>query len=439
MIIFRKKVIIKKRIKRLEIGYMNNKSASKNYTATKYACYTVNLSMSVVASLSPLLFLTFHDTYGFSFSMLGALVFINFCTQLIVDLIFSFYSHKFDIAKTVKFTPVLTVAGLLIYALFPYFFPDAAYVGIVIGTIIFASSGGLVEVLISPVIAEIPSDNPEREMSKLHSVYAWGVVGVVILSTLFLTAFGKEYWQVLALLWTVVPLISCVLFAVSEIPPLKTPERASNVVSLIKGREFLICFFCILLGGASECTMAQWSSSYIEQALGIPKVWGDVFGVALFSMMLGLGRTLYAKYGKDIYKVLVLGACGAVACYLTAVFTTIPAVGLIACAVTGFCVSMLWPGSLIVASDRFPSAGVAVFALMAAGGDFGGAVGPQIVGAVTDLAIKSESVAELAGALNMTAGQLGMKAGLLSAVIFPVLAAAVFYVVYRQHKAMHNS
>lgn len=406
----------------------------KEYIRTKYACYTANLSMSVVGNLSPLLFLTFRSLYGISFSMLGALILINFCTQLGVDLLFSFYSHKFNIEKVVKLTPVLTSLGLLIYAIFPFFFPDAVYLGLVIGTIIFAASGGLVEVLISPVIAEMAPDDADREVSKLHSVYAWGVVGVVILSTLFLLVFGKENWQILALLWTIIPIVSCVLFFTSKVPNLKTPQRASNVFSLIKGKEFLVCFFCIFLGGASECTMSQWSSSYLEQALGIPKVWGDVFGVALFAVMLGLGRSLYAKYGKNIYKVLMLSGIGATLCYLTATLSNIALVGLIACAMTGFCVAMLWPGSLLVASERFPASGVAVFALMAAGGDLGASIGPQLVGTVTDFAMKNEWVAELAASMQMSVDQIGMKIGLLCAIIFPLLASVLLIALYRMNK-----
>ncbi|MEG1835938.1 MAG: MFS transporter [Oscillospiraceae bacterium] len=405
----------------------------EKYKLTKYSCYTANASMSVVSALTPLLFLTFHNLYGITYTMLGALVLINFSTQLFVDLIFSFYSHKFNITKMVKIIPILTFIGLIVYAVFPFLFPNAVYLGLVIGTVIFASSGGLVEVLLSPVIAEIPSENPEREMSKLHSVYAWGVVGVVIISSLFLLVFGKENWQWLALIWAIIPLISAILFSRAEIPSLKTPEKASKVFKLFKSKSFLICFFCIFFGGASECTMSQWSSSYIEQALGIPKIWGDIFGVALFAVMLGLGRTLYTKFGKNIYKVLLLGAMGATVCYITAAISNIPLVGLFSCAITGFCTAMLWPGSLIVASNKFQTSGVAIFALMAAGGDLGGAVGPQLVGTVTDLAIKSSYFIPIANSLNLTTEQLGLKIGLVSATIFPLIATILFAVIYKNY------
>lgn len=402
---------------------------------TKYACYATNASMSVVATLSPLLFLTFRSLYGLSFSQLGALVLINFCTQLLVDLIFSFYSHKFNVALAVRLTPALTAAGLLVYAVVPFVFPQGVYAGLILGTVIFSASAGLAEVLISPVIAALPSENPEREMSKLHSVYAWGVVGVVLVSTLVLLAVGKEGWQWLALGWMLVPLAACVLFTKARVPALETPQKAANVVSLLRSKGFWLCFLCIFAGGASECTMAQWSSGYLEEALRIPKVWGDALGVAMFSAMLGLGRTLYGRFGKHIYRVLLLGAAGAAVCYLAAALSGAAWVALTACALTGFCVSMLWPGSLLVATDRFPAAGVAMFALMAAGGDLGGAVGPQWMGVLTDWMAQSSVVAQWAAEMQLTAAQLGMKIALLCMTVFPLVAAAAYALAAKRRAA----
>ena len=236
------------------------------YLRTKLACYTVNISMSVVGNLPPLLLLTFREMYDISYSLLGLLVLINFFTQLVVDLIFSFFSHRFNIAKAVRLTPVLTVSGLLIYALWPWLFPQMVYAGLVVGTIVFSASGGFVEVLISPVIAAIPAKDPDREMSKLHSVYAWGVVGVIAVSTLFILLAGAKYWQWLALILTIIPLTSAILFAGAEIPPMETPEKVGGVLKYLKNPGLWLCVGAIFLGGAAECTMAQWASGYLEQA-----------------------------------------------------------------------------------------------------------------------------------------------------------------------------
>lgn len=407
---------------------------SSSVKRLKAACYTSNMSMSVVANLSPLLFLTFRSMYGISFSLLGLLVLINFFTQLTIDLIFSFFSHKFNIKKTVIVMPALTVAGLIIYALYPFFFPDSVYLGLVIGTIVFSLGCGLAEVLLSPVIAALPSDDPDREMSKLHSVYAWGVVGVVIFATVFLSLFSHEKWQYLALIFSLVPFTSFLLFLRSDIPDMETPEKVSGAVKLLKNRGLWLCVAAIFLGGAAECSMAQWVSGYLEKAMGIEKLWGDIFGVALFAAMLGFGRTLYAKKGKNISKVLLLGGIGAAICYFVAVVSSSAVIGLIACATTGLCVAMLWPGSLVIATERFPKGGVFVFALMAAGGDLGGSVGPQLIGVIADAVIADANTVAVAESMSVSPEQLGMKAGMLVGLFFSLCAIPVYYAINRKKK-----
>ena len=406
----------------------------KNYKRVRLACYSVNVSMAVVCNLPPLLFLTFRSLYDLSYSLLGLLVLINFVTQLLVDLVFSFFSHKFNIPKTVKMTPVLAVIGLCIYALSPLVFPNHVYAGLVIGTLIFSASSGFAEVLISPVIAQIPSDDPDREMSKLHSVYAWGVVLVVIISTLFLVLFGLANWQWLVLLFTLIPMFSVIVFSKSQIPEMKTPEKVSGALGFLKNGSLWLCVSAIFLGGATEVTMSTWASSYIEQALSIPKVWGDIFGVALFGITLGIGRTLYSKIGKNIGRVLFFGALGSAVCYFVVAVSSNPVAGLCACALTGFCASMLWPGNLVVAAERFSTSGVFIFAMMAAGGDLGASAGPQLVGVITDFALKSNELLAMAANMGITAEQLGMKAGMLAGMLFPVAAIPIYGYIWRAHK-----
>ncbi len=410
----------------------------KPYTRLKFACYTANITMSVVSNLPPLLFLTFRSLYGLSYSVMGLLILINFCTQLTVDLIFSFFSHRFSIPRAVKLAPVIAVTGLSFYALMPCFFPDLAVLWLVTGTVIFSAASGLCEVLISPVIAAIPAENPEREMSKLHSIYAWGVVGVVIVSTLYLLFLGGERWHWLAVGFLAIPLSSAVLFARVEIPPMETPQRVTGALKLLRNRGVWLCVFAIFLGGAAECTMAQWSSGYLERAIGIPKVIGDMLGVALFAFMLGLGRSLYAKYGKNLTRLLFLSAIGATVCYLIAVLTTISMIALVACAMTGLCTAMLWPGSLVVASDRYPAGGVFIFAMMAAGGDMGAALVPQLVGSVTDAVIANPDALALAAKMGLTGDQLGMKLGMLVGMLFPLMAIAVFAVLHKKRNSEHS-
>lgn len=405
-----------------------------NIKRIKSACYMTNISMSVVANLSPILFITFRELYGISYSLLGLLVLINYFTQLAVDLIFSFFSHKFNLSLVVRITPILTFIGLLIYAVFPLVFPRTAYIFIIVGTFIFSASGGLAEVLMSPVIAALPSDNAEREMSKLHSIYAWGVVFVVIFSTLFLFIFDISNWHWLALLLSLIPLISSILFLKTDIPNIAMQRKSRESFDILKKRDLWVCVIAIFLGGASECMMSQWSSSYLEQALGIPKAIGDIFGVALLAFMLGLGRSLYAKFGNNITKILLFSSIGATVCYFTAAFANIAVIGLITCAITGLCTAMLWPGTLLVATERFSKSGVLIFALMAAGGDLGASLGSQLIGIVTDAAISNSDVINYAISLNITPEQMGMKLGMLAAMIFPLLSIAIYFYIVKNFK-----
>lgn len=405
-----------------------------NIKRLKIACYSSSVTMSIVANLSPLLFLTFREKYDVSYSLLGLLVLINFVTQLGIDLIFSFFSHKFNIPLTVKLMPCISAFGMILFAVAPWVFPDNVYLGLVIGTVIFSLGAGLAEVLISPIIAALPAKDPDREMSKLHSVYAWGVVFFVVVFTIFIKLLGREFWQYLVLGFSVIPLLSAILFSNARLPMMETPEKVSGALQQLKSKALWLVVIGIFLGGASEVTMAQWSSSFLEKSLGIPKLWGDISGVAMFAVALGLGRTLYSKIGKNITKVLLLGAVGATVCYLVCAVSDIAVVGLFACAFTGLCTSMMWPGSLIVASDRFPHGGVFIFALMAAGGDLGASVGPQLVGVVTDAAETVPELHDLAVKLSMTPDQLGMKLGMLVGMLFPLVGIIVYSILHKHRK-----
>lgn len=403
-----------------------------NYNRTRLACYTTNISMSVVSCLSPLLFVTFREMYNISYTMLGLLVVVNFFTQLLVDLVLTLFSKNFDLDKTVRYTPFITFIGLLIYGVMPLVFPGAVYLWIVIGTVVFSASSGLNEVLTSPVVAAIPSENPDREISKLHSTYAWGVVGVVLVSTLFLKVFGRENWQYLAIAWSILPLCAFIIFKGAPIPDMESEPESKGGKSA--GFGILLCTICIFLGGAAELTMEQWASGFIESSVGIPKIWGDVFGVAAFAALLGCGRTAFAKYGKNIMNVMLYGMLGATICYLLASLSMNPIVSIAACAICGICVSMLWPGTLICIGENFPGAGVAIYALMAAGGDMGASVAPQLVGIISDKFVFTEIAAELSAFLGITVEQVGMRAGLFCATAFPLLGVFVILALKRYIK-----
>ncbi|MBQ7956425.1 MAG: MFS transporter [Clostridia bacterium] len=405
-----------------------------NFKRTKLACYSTYLSMSAVFCLPSMLFVTFREAYGISYTLLGTLVLTNFCTQLLVDLIFTFFTKYFNVKTVVRVMPLITCAGLLTYAIFPALFPQYAYAGLLVGTVIFSISAGLSEVLLSPVIAAIPSETPEKDMSILHSLYAYGVVFVVVVSTIFFRLFGAENWMYLAAFFGLLSILSCVLFCTSPMPEMNLTQEKSEKKASKKGFAMMLCVMCIFLGSAAENSMTNWISSYIENALHISKAVGDILGLTLFAVLLGVARTLYAKYGKNIANTLLLGMIGATACYLIAAVSTIPVLSMVACVFTGFCTSMLWPGTLILMEEKIPNPGVAAYALMAAGGDFGASVSPQLLGVVADKVAASEFAADMSVTLNLTTEQIGMKAGMLTAMIFPLLGIGVLIFIKNYFK-----
>ena len=381
---------------------------SQNYKLAKLACYSSNFSMTSVFCLPPMLFVTFREMYGISYTLLGTLVLVNFCTQLIIDLIFSFFSKYFNIKLTVSVMPILTSLGMIIYALAPVLFASNVYLGLLIGTVLFSVSAGLSEVLLSPIVASIPSERADRDMSLLHSLYAWGLVAMVAVCSVFIFAFGAHNWPYLVMLLALLPIVSAALFIFSPLPPMELSNPTKTEGGKGRALGIALCVACIFLGGAAEVTMTNWLSTFAENVLGLPKLWVDIGGLAIFAILLGLGRTLYSKYGKNISRALLWGMISAFACYVIVGLSANNALALIACIFMGFCVSMLWPGTLIFMEENMPHLGVAAYALMAAGGDLGASVAPQLMGIVVDEVTQSDLALSLAQKLSLTPTDIAM-------------------------------
>ncbi|MBQ9782940.1 MAG: MFS transporter [Clostridia bacterium] len=406
-----------------------------NYKRTKFACYAAYFTMSSIFCLPPLLFVTLRELYGISYTLLGTLVLTNFCTQLAVDLIFTLFAKRFNTRLVVRIMPLITSAGLMIYALVPLLLPQFAYAGLLAGTVVFSVAAGLSEVLLSPTIAAIPSDNPQRDMSLLHSLYAFGVFTVVVVSTLFLRLFGTENWMYLTMLLALLPLLPAVLFMVSPMPDMSdAPAEPGTGGTKRRALGLALCVGCIFLGSCAENTMSNWISGYMETALGIDKTLGDILGMAMFAILLGIARITYARFGKNICRVLLIGMIGAAVCYLIVGFSSGVVLPFVACILTGLFTSMLWPGTLIMMEEKIPGAGVAAFALMAAGGDLGASVAPQLMGIVTDRVAASSLAADLSVSLGLSAEQIGLKAGMLLSAIFPILGTVLVLFIIRYFK-----
>ncbi len=407
-----------------------------NFKRTKLACYTAYFTMSSIFCVPPLLFMTFHNLYNISYTLLGTLVLTNFCTQMLVDLIFTLFSKKFNIQKVVRVMPCITSLGLFIYALVPNFFPQYAYVGLVVGTIIFSVSAGLSEVLLSPVIAAIPSDNPQKDMSMLHSLYAFGFFTMVVISTLFLKIFGNANWSYLVLLIGALPLTAAVMFKISPFPDMT--EEASQEKNKEKNKNrtigLALCVGSIFLGSCAENTMSNWISTYMENALNIDKAFGDILGMAMFAILLGITRITYAKYGKNISKFLLVSMICASVCYLTVSFSNNTILSFVGCVLTGIFTAMLWPGTLILMEEKVKGVGVAAYALMASAGDFGASLAPQLMGIVVDNISVSEFALNMSNTLNLSPEQIGLKVGMLITSIFPILGSFLIVFIIRYFK-----
>ena len=415
------------------------KDTEISYKSTTIACYMGNFVQATVINLTPILFIPLKEQFGLSFQQLGMLVLINFLTQVVCDILFSTIVDKYGFRPFVVFAHILTVVGFLLFALSPVIF-EKPYIGFVIATIIFSGAGGLLELLLSPIINSIPTDEKATAMSILHSFYAWGQVVVVLITTLFLFVFGRNMWQWIVVIWTLPPLINFFLFMKVPIAHSVSDEHRQGLRMLILKPFFIVAFLAILFGGASEVSINQWTSAFMEEVMKIPKVVGDTAGMCMFAVMLGMGRLLYGIYGKriNVGKVMMLGAFFAIICYLVIALSTISILSLLACAACGFAVSLLWPGTLVLASEHFPFAGAWLFAILAAGGDIGASAGPWLVSVVTEQAPKFSFISSIAASLGFNNEQVGLRLGILIAALFPIGAFICLICMNRSNKNISN-
>ena len=373
------------------------------YQKTLIACYLGFITQAITANFAPLLFLTFHRTYQIS---LGKIAFIStafFFTQLLIDLFCAKYVDKIGYRKSVVASEILSAAGLIGLAFLPSLLPDP-YVGILISVIIYAMGSGLIEVLVSPIVEACPFDNKDCVMSLLHSFYCWGSVGVILLSTIFFAIFGIENWRILACIWALIPLYNTFNFISCPIESLTEEGEGLSIRQLCHIPIFWIALILMVCAGASEISMAQWASAYVESALGISKSIGDIIGPCLFAVMMGMSRSFYGKYGEniDLMKFMIGSGALCLVCYLLSALAPLPFLNLVGCAECGFSVGIMWPGTISIASQKIPLGGTAMFALLAMAGDLGGSVGPGIVGFVTQNANDNLKVGMLAGCVFPT-------------------------------------
>lgn len=376
-----------------------------NYRGTILACYTGNFVQAVILNVTPILFLPLMALYGLHFEQMGRLVLVNFITQLAVDLACGRPVDRFGMRPFIVGGHLCAAAGLLVFAAAPLLFGENIYLGLVIGTMLFSGGGGLLELLLNPIVSALPGDENSSTLSFMHSFFSWGHMVVVVVTTLLVLVLGQERWYVAPLVWSIFPIINAVNFSRVPLVPAVHEEKRTRLNKLLSRRFFIVCMAAMLLSGAIEVTMSQWASSFLESAIGIPKVVGDVAGVCMFACMMGVGRAIYGKYGArfNLYAAMLGGATLCTVSYLAAGLSGNPVVCVLACALCGLGVSVMWPGCVALAAGTYPLAGATMFALISGAGDGGSSFGPWMVGMVADRASG------------------GLQLGLLLASVFPAL------------------
>lgn len=374
------------------------------YKTTVFSCFAGYVVQAVLVNFAPLLFITFQNTYHIPLSQITLLVTVNFCVQLFVDLLATFFADKVGYRPCIVLAQLCSALGLVLLTLLPGIMEP--FFGILIAVIVYAIGGGLIEVLISPIMESCPTDNKEKAMSLLHSFYCWGHVGVVLISTAFFSLFGIENWRILSCIWAVIPIITGLLFLKTPIAPLIADgEKGMGFSALVRSKVFWLLVVMMVCAGASEQAVSQWASAFAEIGLGISKTVSDLVGPMTFAAMMGIARVFYGNFGDrmDMDRFMTGSALLCIASYLLTTLSPLPVLGIVGCAVCGFSVGIMWPGTFSKAAAMLPRGGTAMFALLALAGDLGCSSGPSVVGFVS-------------GAAN---GDL--KTGILAAIVFPVL------------------
>lgn len=377
----------------------------KAYNKTLIACFVGYIVQAIVNNFVPLLFLTFHSSYGIPMTKITLLITFNFGLQLLVDLLSVTFVDRIGYRASMILAHICAAAGFVLLTILPDAFGDP-FVGLLIAVTVYAVGGGLLEVLVSPVVEACPTDNKEKAMSLLHSFYCWGHVGVVLLSTLYFQLYGIENWKTLALIWAIVPVVNMLAF--TKVPMANLLEEGDSGMSMkeLCGQKlFWVLMLMMVCAGASEQAVSQWASTFAESGLGVSKAVGDLAGPMFFAIMMGSARAFYGKYGDRIdLDRFMLGSCMlCVVSYLCISLVPSAVIGLLACGLCGLSVGIMWPGTFSKASASLTRGGTAMFALLALAGDVGCSGGPTVVG--------------------MVSGVLGdnLKLGILAGILFPVL------------------
>lgn len=359
---------------------------------------------AVINNFMPLLFLTFRSEFGLSLGKISALIGINFFTQLVMDLVMTKLADRIGYRASVLLGHIFSCIGLLGLAFLPDMLGNK-FAGLVICTIAAAIGGGIIEVLISPIVEAAPTENKAGAISLLHSFYCWGQMLVIIFTTIFFAIVGIKNWRIMAAIWAFLPAVNMLYFVFVPIKKPVEKEESLKATDLLAAPAFWVLFVLMLCAGASELSMAQWVSAFAESALNVPKAVGDLFGPCFFAACMGIARLLYSMFSSKVklQRSMVYSAALCVFAYILTIVSGNPVCSLIGVGLVGFSVGIMWPGTISLASAKIPMGGTALFALLAFAGDIGCTVGPTLVGVVAG------------------AAKDNLKIGLVVGIIFPLI------------------
>ena len=407
------------------------------YRHTAIGCCLGMITQAIVCNLAPILFIIFKENYFLTDEQLGRLIVFNFGTQIVADLLATKYCDRLGHRFCVVLAHTCCALGLIAISVLPGILP-APYVGLCIAAIIYAFGGGIIEVCVSPIVESLPGDEKARMMSLAHSFYCWGQMATVAITTIAIWLMGRAVWRIIPLAWALIPVFN--IFFLSKVPmqPSIPEEKRTPIKELFKNRVFIIGMLMMIASGSSELSMSQWASLFVEESLGVSKVLGDLLGPCLFAFTMALTRVFFGIYGERISleKALLASSVLCVVCYLTAVF--FPPLTLVGCAMSGFTVAIMWPGTLSTGAKRFPLAGTALFGLYAICGDIGCSVGPWMAGIVSDLVNGSETLVSIGMSIGWSEPSVGLRTGLLASTVFPFMLVICSIILIRGSKKQNT-
>ncbi len=388
---------------------------------TMVSCEIAMITQSIVNNLTPILFVIFKDTFGISYTLIAHLMLINFSVQLLTDILSIKILTALDYRKSGILAQISAILGLLFLSFLHRVIP--MYPALLISTVFMAFGGGLLEVMLSPIIDSLDLGHGSSRMSLLHSFYSWGQVVVVLFSSLAIKLFSEKIWWILPLFWLIVPLVSGILFCIVPIPDIAKEEKKNEYKPKLKSKVFLSMCFLMVCSGASEITMAEWASVFAQKGLGVNKFLGDILGPCFFALLMAFGRLLYGIFGNklNLKRSLTFASLLCVLCYLTAAISQNQYIALLACSITGFSVSLMWPGVYSYSSKQIKNGGTAMFGILALFGDVGCSLGSWLAGMVSDFSVKLPLVTNYADKIGITYEQIGLKLGIGFSSIFPIM------------------